>query len=596
MKTIKLIMTAAVTLLMAYSCEDVFENKAVNEYKDKDVWRIPDFAEGVLTSIYSSIPDRFDTYDGNFLDVATDNAVTNSYSSGVYRVANGALSRSENPIGNWSDCYDQLQNIHLFMEKGLSDSVVYDKENPETGDLIIKNRMRGECYFLRAWWSFYLLQRHGGRTDAGDALGYVLLDRYITADQAKDPAGFVRSSYAECIESIIADCDSAAMLLPNAYSGNNAVIGATQIGRATAMGARVLKSRAATYGASPAYRPASVVNITGMGQYSVVDAAKYAENWEYAALLSDTVIRTSGFGAFIALAYENIVSLGNTPADFVFRRYYHANGIEQRHFPPYYWGNAQTTPSQNLVDAFPSKSGGYPISHPGAAYSDSDPYATVRDNRFNLVLYHHGRPFGDGSMGAIDIVSGGKDAPDYSPKGTRTGYYLSKFISRNGNLLKPTAEQSTGHYTPILRKSEVFYNFAEASNEAWGPTAKGPGCMFSAYDVMKTIRAAYGISPDNYIDEISGDKDKFRELIQNERRLDFAFENHRFFDMRRWLLDLNQPVCGVVADRSNGAVVYRYHEVEKRKFDDVRHYYLPVPLNEMLKNPGMVNNIGWDNN
>ena len=80
-------------------------------------------------------------------------------------------------------------------------------------------------------------------------------------------------------------------------------------------------------------------------------------------------------------------------------------------------------------------------------------------------------------------------------------------------------------------------------------------CKYSAYDVIKTIRkASGGITDTRYLDEMAADKESFRELIQNERRLELAFENHRYYDMRRWLLPLNEPVRGVEVTEQNGVL------------------------------------------
>jgi hypothetical protein len=277
----------------------------------------------------------------------------------------------------------------------------------------------------------------------------------------------------------------------------------------------------------------------------------------------------------------------------VFRFYYNANGIEVRHFPPYYYGNAQTVPSHNLVEAFPSKTG-FPITDIRSQYDPTNPYGMARDNRFELNIYYQGRKFATNSE-SINVFYGGKDSPTFSQKASRTGYYLSKFLSKRDNMLVPTSMATAGHYTPILRKSEVFYDFAEAANEAYGPRGKGDGFKYSAYDVIKIIRSAYGITNTQYLDEASNDKDKFRKLVQNERRLEFAFENHRFFDMRRWLLKLDEPIMGVSIVNNNGTFVYSYNEVEKRPFTDIRYYYLPLPYKEIMKNSALKNNIGWDN-
>jgi hypothetical protein len=594
-KSIYKLFIAAMVAAAFASCEDVLESKPVNEFEDGDVWRIPELAEGTLLTVYGAMPAQFDAYDGNFLDVATDNAATRSFGSGVYKISTGALNTVSNPMSNWETCYTQLQTIHMFMERGLGDGVIYDKVDGDI-DAQIKKRLLGECHFLRAWWNFALLQMFGGRTDDGQALGIPMVDHFITPQEAAHPENFRRETYARCVELIMEDCDKAIENLPNTYTGSSLAVGTANIGRANAMAARVLKSRVALYGASPAYRPASEVAIVNQGEFTVADAAAYEAGWQSAALVAHEVLQTAGFGNFTALTHANIANPGEnaaTPADFVFRFYYVNNGIETRHFPPFYYGNAQTVPSQNLVDAFPSKSG-FPISDSRALYDETAPYAMARDNRFDLNIYYHGRTFATNS-GKIDVSYGGKDSPAFNERASRTGYYLSKFLARQDNMLVPTTKVNWRHYTPLLRKSEVFYNFAEASNEAYGPTGKGPGFAWSAYDIMKITRTANGINSNTYLDEVAADgKDAFRELIQNERRLEFAFENQRFFDMRRWLLRLDDPIRGVRVTNNAGTFEYSFVEIEPRRFDGVRSYYMPLPYAELMKNPNLKNNMGWD--
>ena len=290
-------------------------------------------------------------------------------------------------------------------------------------------------------------------------------------------------------------------------------------------------------------------------------------------------------------------------AEFVFRAFHNTKELETRHFTPYYLGKANTIPSQNLIDAFPMKASGYPIADTGnSGYDASAPYSG-RDNRFYLTVYYHGATYGGTGL-PLDVVYGGKDSPSYDFKASRSGYYLAKFLSKKEAMLDPITSTNAQHYYPILRKAEVFLNFAEAANEAWGPKVKGTyqdaegntvTCKYSAYDVIKTIRkASGGITDTRYLDEMAADKESFRELIQNERRLELAFENHRYYDMRRWLLPLNEPVRGVEVTEQNGVLHFdTSKEVEARKFDDIRYYYSPLPYNECVKNPNLVNNLGW---
>jgi len=592
----------AVSLMLLASCEDVLQNKQVNEFGEGDVWRIPEMAQGVLTKAYANIDNRPDHFENNFLDAATDNATTTSRDLNLYRVGQGLVSEFSNQIGNWGSCYENFQYINSFMENGLTDNVLYSKSDSSI-NAATKVRLLGEAYFLRAWWGLQLLKRHGGKANDGQALGYPIVTHFITEEEGRNPAGFIRNTYEECVMQIVADCDSAIAKLPVKYAGSDGVIGVQQTGRATSLAAAVLKVNALLYAASPAYQPDNIVKITGMGNFQVADEAAYKAKWERVALYADTLIRNvSGkFGAFGTYYSVKATDLADapdvTPADFVFRRMFNTHVIETNHFPPFYYGQAGTTPSQNLIDAIPMKNG-YPVSAEPAlsGYNPQNPYIN-RDNRLDLLAYYQGRTFAV-SQGTIDVVYGGKDSQSFSPLASRTGYYVSKFISNKiNNMLDPTPQPSNAkHYNPYLRKGEVFLAFAEASNEVWGPTGKGPGCQYSAYDIVKTIRQnSGGITSTVYLDQMAANVDDFRKLFQNERRLETAFEDQRFYDMRRWLLPLNEPICGISVTRDeNGVLHYEVQEVEKRKMDDIKFYYLPVPYEERIKNPNLINNLGWN--
>ncbi|MCD7970292.1 MAG: RagB/SusD family nutrient uptake outer membrane protein [Alistipes sp.] len=578
--------------LFCFSCEDTLETKTVNEWDEDYVWRIPELAEGVLLQAYSSLPRVPDSFDNNFLDVATDNAVTNAFSSNVYLAGAGGISAQNNPLSNWENCFVQLQRINIFMERGLTDEMLYNRVD-SVQNANIKQRLEGEAYYLRAYWSFMLLQRHGGRADDGSALGYPILKHFIDTQEGKDLASLKRNTYEECVASILEDLDSAIVRLPEKYTGSDNVVGVTRLGRGDASAAGALKSRVTLYAASPAYQPSSVVDITGMGWFTVKDQEAYRLKWERAALVADSLLDTSGYENFYGMKPTDIAGAGaTTPAEFLFRIYFNTNGMESRHSPPYYHGAATTVPSHNLARAYPCRNG-FPTDDPRSGYDSGDPYSEDRDERFNWVLFHHGSNYGSDE---IDVVYGGKDSRSYSLDATRTGYYLSKFLANTGNMLTPTQTSTAIHYYPMLRRAEVFLNYAEAANEAWGPHGTGPGCRFSAYEVIRDVRAASaGITDTQYLDEVAAQgKDAFRTLVQNERRLEFAFENHRFYDMRRWLLPLDETVTGIEVTRdAAGNLSFSEFDVEDRRLDDIRYYYLPIPHSEILKSPGMVNNTGW---
>jgi starch-binding outer membrane protein, SusD/RagB family len=133
--------------------------------------------------------------------------------------------------------------------------------------------------------------------------------------------------------------------------------------------------------------------------------------------------------------------------------------------------------------------------------------------------------------------------------------------------------------------------YAEAANEAWGPTGMGIHA-YSAYDVIKAIRKRAGVGTTNgdpYLEECKADKDKMRALIRNERRLELCFESFRFWDLRRWKANLNETARGLDI---NGTTYTPINAVEARTYENYM-YYGPVPYSELLKYNNLVQNKGW---
>lgn len=578
-------------------CEKALDTKVTWQIGDEDVWRVPELAMGVLHKAYNGISNRPDCYAENFLDAATDNAVCTQRSASVYKLGQGAMTSFNNPIGNWSTCYNMLEYVNSFLENGLSDNVLYNREDPDK-DAQIKDRLRGEAYFLRAWWHFELLRMYGGKSADGKALGVPVADHYISYEEASENGMFIRPSYQATVDFICNDLDLAMELLPASYSGSDQNFGDTQIGRATSGAAAVLKSRVLLYSASPAMQDDDIVKITGMGTYEVVNPGIYQKKWELVAKQIASILTMEGFGTYVPLLPSDIADAQSESSDFAFRRYFNNNLLEANHFPPYYFGKSMTVPSHNLVKAFCAKNG-FPVTDPRSGVDISGPsfdmsrLYSVMDDRFARVIYSQGSVFGNSGT-ALDMSEGGRDSHGYNENATTTGYYLAKFVSTVSGMLNPVASAGSAHYNPLLRKSEVLLNYAEASNEAYGPKAVGEGSSVSAYDIIKSIRSlAGGIMSDAWLDECAGGKDTFRALIQNERRLEFAFENHRYFDMRRWLLPLDEDICGVEITRNeDNTFSYREKVVEPRKYT-VRDYYAPLPYAEISKNPNLVNNTGW---
>ncbi len=626
MKKLKYIMGFLLVLVLITSCEDYMDTKVTSNFGDEYALENYTYVQGILMNAYKNIPTRMDRYGNNFLDAATDNAVTNNYDSNIYALGGGKLSASSNPVGVWDLAYQNMAYIHLFMEIGLDeDKVTYYSDSYDSNrDSILRYRLKGEAFFLRAYWGMELLRVYGGEAESGEILGYPIITEYMSEEEREAAFDIPRNTYEECVQQILDDCDSAIVYLPDVYVGSDddGILGSVNIGRATDKAAYVLKSRVATYAASPAYNGGVDVQA----------------KWERAAVLSQEAIDKADL-SYSALTYNDVTGpdTETTPEDYVFRKYFNNNTGETYNLPPAYWGQGRTQPSQNLVNAFPM-SNGFPITDPASGYDPQDPYSN-RDPRLkNTVIYNgvnveaNGREtevagyiledvivsidtlaeyedvFGnitydvDTTFKSVERV--GYDGPGYHYDNTRTGYYLRKWISNVDNMLDVNNKQTDDHFNPLIRGAEAYYNLAEASIEATGtPTGVVAGCTLSAYDIIKYTRSkSMGLSTDDYLDSQMASSDNFRALIHNERRLEFAFENHRYFDLRRWMdfEKLNEPIYGMNLTTEYDVDTYEGTDpngtsvlVEERGFDDEKYFYNPLPYDEVAKSNAIEQNKGW---
>lgn len=572
------------------SCNEDLDVKTDSSFGDNLTWSLPDKAEGVLMQSYAAIMAQPDGWAGNnFLDVATDNAVTNDFSSGLYQLTSGGITAQNNPIGGWNTAYLQFQYINLFLENGLGPNIKYNITDSVI-DKSKRTRLKGEAYFLRAWWGFDLLQKFGGLTIDGTSLGYPIVLKSLNNTDLSIVNHMKRNAYEECVSQISNDCDSAII-----YTSLNGEV-SDYVSRASGASAYALKSRLFTYAASPAYQSA------GSTESEIIN------KWIRAAQASRDAITKGAIGNYSGLVEANLSGStlkDGTPTEFLFRNKINNNNMEQRQFPPYFYGQGKTNPSQNLVDAFPMLNG-FPITDSRSGYNPQNPYIN-RDKRLDLTVYYHGRIFNTDRPLEIAVDEAGvpgRDAPGYEYRNTRTGYYVRKWMSIKLNMLfdpVTLAAVKDYHQFALLRRSEVYFNLAEALNEAAGPTGTIAGSTLTAVSIMNTVRAAAGITSTVYITEVAAQgKEAFRNLILNERRIEFAFENMRYFDMRRWLLPLNESVRGAQITQTTIGMVYKGTdpsvpgiEVEKRLLDNEKYYYSPIPYEEIVKNSALVQNKGW---
>ena len=607
MKT-KNIIFYLIGLLAFCSCDDMFQPADENNRQMEDLAKESSYAHGLLMYGYDRLPYITTTQ----TDIATDDAVTNLKTSSYLTMATGTWASDNNPMSQWNNCKDGIQYVNNFLQIVETSSWAPSAASKQR---MFIDRLKGEAFGLRAILYYYLLQAHGGYADDGVLYGVPLL---TTPEDGSSDFNQPRATFADCVKQCFADCDSAMALLPFEYkdieneseipakyvalganfSGYNLVFGDKARGLISAKIAEAVKAQIALLAASPAFRDQSGVTSA--------DAAKLCAN------VLKRIGGMEGFDTTGNIWYKNKAKLEPSAAEMpeiLWREDRHKNAEQEReNFPPTLYGQGRVNPSQNLVDAFPMRNG-RPISDANSGYDAKNPYVN-RDPRLENYVLYNGTTFRKSLIitGTYPAINGDKSETDdnlnSTSNSTRTGYYLKKLLRDDVSPLSSSLIEQQ-HIYPRIRYTEIFLAYAEAANDAWGPKSDQAGAGFSAYDVIKAIRERAGLGTDEYgralaegdvyLEECAGDQTKMMNLIRNERRLELCFENKRFWDLRRWMLPLNETVKGVQIDRNEdtGVLSYTIIDVEDRKFDNSYQLYGPIPKSEVLKWSNLKQNKGW---
>lgn len=599
MKTIKkvAILTMIMPLMASFTaCDDAFSPAVENHKSIEQLENMPTWATGLLGHAYISNPLNQSAIGWSFNDVATDDAVSNDVSNAYRRMAEGSWRSDNNPLDQWQYLRASWQYINQFID--VCQKV--DWAQDEVASELYKMRFRGDAYGMRALYMLHLLMAHAGWSADGQLLGIPILTEPETVNSDFNKP---RDTFKACLELLNKDVDQCIADLPADYGDlktaaevpekykqmgatleeYNRVFGDHAKNRMNPKVARAIRAQAALLAASPAYSAGSGVT------------------WEEAANLMAEVLKNLGPNPVSQLdptgnvwytdqsGLTDLVQGYNRP-EFLWRSNKdESNSMEKDQFVPTLFGNGRVNPSQNFVDVFPMANG-LPITDPNSGYNPQDPYAG-RDPRLDLYIIHNKSTYKGKTIITAADGTDNNAMNKFDGKSTRTGYYLKKFLVEDVNA-DPTAATQGKHVKPWIRYTEIFLSYAEAANEAWGP--KGTGSNgYSAYDVIKAIRRRAGVggTNDTYLEECATDKVKMRELIRNERRIELCFEGFRFWDLRRWKVDLsklNETVKGMKITGSHYEVV----PVEERQYSDYM-YFGPIPYSETIKFDALVQNAGW---
>jgi hypothetical protein len=585
LKTMKiytcLLMAAILTACLDGCKKDTFLQdgtiSADGSITSAQLWNNPDYARNFLNNIYSYQQNRFNIYDsdGAIMASGTDEAVNSNLNSSINTYNNGTWSPVKTIDDIYNNMYIGIRKVNIFFANIRTANIIPGVELTPTvaadqTPAANITRLRGQAFFLRAFFEFELVKRYGSM---------IIVTRVLDQNENLD---LPRNSFTECVNQITADCDSAAAYLPL----NAANWAATFRGRATKAAAMALKSRLLLYAASPQYNP------TG-------DVAKWQAAANAAKALIDlnaATLYTTGASAYQNLFLYNISGVPYTSEILYATSTTNNQDVEINNAPvSFNAANGRTDPTQNLVDAFEMKTTGRLITDPASGYDASAPYAN-RDPRLNFSIMYNGSVFQGTS---VDIFTGGKDGIGANVNATKTGYYMRKFVA-DAAVWNSTSNTAVRKTWILYRYAEVLLNYAEALNEA-----QGTASMAAVLQYVNQVRARASVAmPALQTTNPAGNgyvaptQDELRKRIRHERQVELCFEEHRFWDIRRWGLGettFTAPIKGMsITKVSSTPLVYTYSPftVETRIFT-AKNYLYPIAQSELNKAPSLKQNAGY---
>lgn len=582
-------------ILVITSCDDqILNKKPLDQISEDDLWNDPTLIQTYVTDIYRGVGHGF--FAVNISSGVDETIITHGWNDSPIKQSNitpddlglfgeGAVAPFEH--FQWNNLYAKIRSANIFLEK-IGDSPVEQS---------LKDQLTGEVHFLRAYFYHNLVKLHGGVPIIKESFD---LDSDFLVS---------RNSFEECINFIVEDLDKAASLLPTVIQGDKA--------KASKGAALALKSRILTYAASDLYaQNPGGMDVTG---YTGGDQM---QRWRRAKDASEAVMEL-GYGLYAAdpapgdSTAKNYadVFLQKDHEEIIFARYFLQNqsynwyeaDMGLFHGPNgwHNWGG--DTPLGQMVDAYEMEDGtafswqDYKSGAPG--YGDS-PYQN-RDPRFYASIFYNGSHWRERPADMVEQDPEGivqtayfevegqsslrpgldtRDGPIEDWNGTYTGYYTRKFLDIDVN------HQFYRQEVPwiFMRYAEVLLNYAEASI-ALGEDG-------DARNALNQIRRRAGM-PDIPSSETG---QALLERYRNERRVELAFEDHRYFDVRRWMIapnvyDNGEGVRIIGRLNNNGGYDFEYNitEVDQRQWND-NAYYLPIPRYEMERNENLQQNPGYN--
>ena len=468
----------------------------------------------------------------------TDESIYNN-DDNTWLVQRGLLAPENTGIAGtiWARSYRSIRECNWALQN--IDKVTMSADH--------KTRVTAELRFIRAYRYHDLVRNYGAVVLMGN-------DVYNLSDNLQDTKLFTRSTLQESMNYVLSELDAAAAGLP-LNNGSNWVNG-----RATKGAALGLKSRLTLYAASPLYNVGT---------------------WAAAVTAAQAVISLNKYSLYTG-GYANLFTdATGANTETIFARLYTKNAghthLEIANGPNGYGGWGGNLPLQNLVDDY-QMDNGKSITDGTSGYNAQNPYVN-RDPRFYATIVYNGSTYRGATVETF--TPGGKDSKD-GPENwntSKTGYYLKKYMNDAYPLQNPWGNAGFQPWY-YIRYAEILLNFAEASNEVSGADVVPAGATLSARTAVNLVRARAGMPA-----LAAGlSQAAMRDATRNERRVELAFEEHRFYDVRRWkIADVteNKPAQGINITKSGSTLTYATKVALDGRAFAAKHYWLPIPRAEI---------------
>lgn len=591
-----IILSFTFCLLLTVSCKkDFLETQPATEFSENAVWNDPALVETFINQIYFRLDEPFT--DGrmkaNLVDEAhyRGNAASLNFNKSIITQDN-LPGWSVSRYRSWDDVYKSIRFCNLFFSK--LDEIPFS--NALIDGKSMKDRTAGEVHFLRAYLYHFLISVYGGVP--------IITDVYELDGKFNVP----RNSYAESVDFVVAELDKAAALLPAVHTGNNE-------GRATRGAALALKSRVLLYAASDLFNTTVFPGFIKPELIGYTDGSR-AARWKAAKDAAKAVIDLQQYSLYKAEPAVTDVIDQNISEIFVSRKTvedifikYFTTPMGQRFglytSPNGYHGWGTNAPIGEMVDAFEMADGTkFSWSNPAQAaqpYKNREPrfYATIfyneapwrarpddakgldPDNKIQTGSWEKWNNSTNAKTETFGVDTRKSSIEDWN--GSYTGYYLKKHLDPNNNA-QYVSQSVTWRF---IRYAEVLLNYAEACIEL--------GEDEEARTYINKIRTRAGLPG---LTESGMD---LRSRYRNERRIELAFEEHRFYDVRRWLIapdvykttHIAKVVYKLNPDKTTATIPTITSEAFEAYAWNNKAYFLPIMRAEMSKNDALTQNPGY---